>query len=107
MRIYYDRFEQEYVEKIDLFAAPERYYQLSYFKENFENVIDGFVEVWLLENMNYIHVRYNKEDLEDPEYINEIRKNMFEKHDCKPLFMVEWIVPKNIYNDIKNYMIGE
>lgn len=101
MCIFYDRYVKAYTTKTDSFAAPERYYQLSYFKENFENDIDECVEVWLLNNMEDALVRYKKEDLAKPNYINKIRDAVFNGYNSVPLYMTEWIVPKSIYDEIK------
>lgn len=100
MCIFFDRFAQEYVTEKDSFAAPERYYQLFYFEENFDD-IDECMEVWLLENMSNAYVRYEKKDLLNPDYINKLRDLKFNNHDSIPLYMAEWIVPKSVYDEIK------
>lgn len=100
MAIYFDRFSQEYTIEINSYAAPERYYQLSYFKENFDDNIDECVEVWKLENLDNAYVTYDKELLSSPNLINKLRDKIFNEHNSMPLYMTEWIIPKDMYDAI-------
>jgi len=107
MTIFYDRYVKSYTTKIDPFAAPERYYQLSYFYNGIDGKQDDeCIEVWKLRGSdNNAYIRYDINMLKTPNIINNLRDKIAKEHSVELVYMTEWIVPKRIYMEIEQMIL--
>lgn len=72
MRIFYDRFSCYFVTESDLnrYAPPERYYEI------LPNNEDCYIEEWYCDNDRYVDLSYTKEDYENVNTIREIKEKV-------------------------------
>ena len=92
MAIFYDKFTNEYTKEKNIYAAPERYYEVIPYSKNF------FVERWVMDDMTYRNVYYSKEHF-NYDYVNALRDTVF----CglEPLYITEYSVPIDVYEEIE------
>lgn len=95
LRIFYDRFACHPVTERSNFSPPERYYEILC------NTGDNYIEEWYCGGDKYVDVYYTTEEWE---LANDIRKSAQRNNDVELQYIVRYYVPKDVYNDLVEYM---
>lgn len=96
-RIYYDNFANEYVDKISLYAPPERYVP------TYKNNVNGYIEVWDVDDGSGIKKRLDIAYLPDEYYDSVIHAGTIEyqceKNNCKLVGLHGFYIPPDKFDE--------
>lgn len=94
MSHYWDKFTDSIVTEIEDIAPPERYIRLH------KGANDGiYIEKWYIGNRRYLSISYTQAE-RDMELVDRIRNFYAIKHGVDLLYMVDWIVPEDYFNQL-------
>lgn len=96
MKYYVDERKMEVVSEKDIdiqFMAPETYYEYACSGDNF-----SFKEVWYVGDGKRINVHYSKDEPQD--IIVMKRESIFKENGVRPIFLIRFEVPKEIFDDV-------
>ena len=100
-KIYFDTFANTYVTEKDVYAPPERYYEISPSED-----VDAYVETWATNIGLLLDIAYTDLDIEN-KHISSIRKSIAKEISVELLYLVEYSIPKNKYDEIYSYLFEE
>lgn len=104
-RIYFDTFENSYTFEKDIFAPPERYFEVIPLLEDYM-----YTEIWAVDSeeedfAQRISISYTKMDIENDE-VTYLRDAIANEYSIKLLYMISWGIPKKEYDKIYKRLKG-
>lgn len=102
MEIYFDKFNAEFTNTKDEFAAPERYVHYTH-----DNGTGELSEIHITDNSDYVTFRYKAEETADFLKLDKKRVKFLESNGCSgydsnphKYYTTEMVIPKSEYDKI-------